>query len=86
MLMSQVSQMPCVITGTPGPNDPHHVRSRGAMGDDVAWNIVPLRHDLHVEFHKKGINTFTEKYPKFKDWLISKGWTWDDFRQRWMHP
>ena len=86
MLQSQVSQMPCVISGAPGPNDPHHLSSKGAMGGDVEWNIVPLKHELHQEFHKIGFVTFANKHPKFKEWLIEKGWTFDDFRKKWFHP
>jgi hypothetical protein len=86
MLMDKRRNEPCVITGNYPPNDPHHIKSRGSMGDDVEWNIVSLKHELHQEFHKIGINTFTEKYPKFKEWLLSHGWEFDSFRSKWMHP
>ncbi len=86
MLMSKVSQMPCAITGTPGPNDPHHVKSKKSGGPELPWNLCPLKHELHREFHNIGINTFANKYPKFKTWLLDRGWTWDEFRKKWHTP
>jgi hypothetical protein len=85
-LMDQRRNEPCVITGNYPPNDPHHIKSRGAMGDDVEWNIVSLKHELHQEFHKIGINSFAKKYPKIEAWLIANGWTWDEFRKKWHTP
>lgn len=85
MLMDSVRNMPCVITGNPPPNDPSHVKSIGSHGDDVPWNICPLRHDLHVELHKKGASTFAKKYPAYKAWLIKNGWEYNELLDRWLH-
>lgn len=84
-LMDEVSEMPCVISGAPGPNDPSHVKSRGSFGDDVAYNICPLAHRYHVELHKIGAVTFANKYPAYKKWLLDNGWTFDEFLQKWTH-
>jgi hypothetical protein len=84
-LMDEVRNQPCIITGS-REVDVHHVKSRGSHGDDVEWNLAPLTRALHTEFHKIGMVTFAKKYPLFEIWLISKGWTFDEFRQRWMHP
>ena len=84
-LMDEVRNKPCVITGNPPPNDPSHCKSKGSFGDDVSWNICPLRHDLHVELHKLGATTFANKYPKYKDWLVNNGWQFDEFLKKWVH-
>lgn len=84
-LMDEVRNQSCVISGNPPPNDPHHVRSKGAQGDDVEYNICPLRHDLHKEFHDIGMTTFANKYPKFKAWLLYQGWQFNDFTNKWWH-
>jgi hypothetical protein len=85
-LMDDTRWMPCAITGTPGPNDPHHVKSKKSGGPELPWNLCPLTHELHREFHNIGINSFAKKYPKFEAWLLDRGWTWDEFRQKWHTP
>ena len=53
---------PCVVTGEVGEYvDLDHVRTQGARGKAAA-NLVPLRHDLHMERHNSGIRTFERKY------------------------
>ncbi len=55
--LKQVRDMPCVVTGTMGGNDPAHIRHglSGGIGlkppDDL---VLPLRHDMHMEQHRKG--------------------------------
>jgi hypothetical protein len=83
---SDVSQMPCVITGAPPPNDPHHVKSKKSGGPETVWNLVSLCHEKHREFHNIGINSFAKKYPKFEAWLLDKGWTYCEFRKKWFTP
>lgn len=85
-LMDDTRWMPCVITGAPGPNDPHHVKSKKSGGPELPWNLCPLKHELHREFHNIGINTFANKYPAFKAWLEAAGWTYCDFRKKWFTP
>lgn len=84
-LMDQVRNSRCVITGNFPPNDPHHVKSKGSGGPDEPWNLCPLRHDLHQEFHKIGISSFAEKYPAFKSWLEKNGWEYNDHLNKWRH-
>ena len=53
---------PCLITGAVGEYvDLDHVRTQGARGK-AEGNLVPLRHDLHMERHTIGIRTFETKY------------------------
>lgn len=85
-LMDEVRQMPCVISGAPGPNDPSHVSSVGSHADDVPWNICPLAHKYHVELHNSGASTFAKKYPAYKAWLIKNGWEYNELLDRWLHP
>lgn len=57
--------MDCCLTGTPGPNDPAHIRYGlgGGMGmkpgDDL---VLPLTHNLHQIQHQIGEVTFWTKY------------------------
>lgn len=83
MIMDLRRNEKCVVSGSAPPNDPHHIRSRGAFGDDVAWNVVPLTRELHQEFHKIGIETFANKYDNFKKWLLTNGWTFES--GKWRH-
>lgn len=55
-----VKTLPCVVTGNPEGNDPMHVHSEGAGGSD--YSQIPVRHNLHVESHAIGLETFAEKY------------------------
>jgi hypothetical protein len=63
-----IKQQPCCITGMIMVNeatgktesDPHHTVSKGAGGSDLS--CVPLLHELHVECHNIGQETFQEKY------------------------
>ena len=64
-----VKNQPCVISGRT-PCDAHHITSVGAGGDDTLENLMPLRHEYHVELHQIGINKFTSKYPSVIQWLI----------------
>jgi len=53
----------------------HHIRSRGAGGQDDDFNLVPLCRKCHTEIHMRGAVTFTEENKKFRDFVESKGWT-----------
>ena len=63
-----ISGLACCVSGyrhPDEPNDPHHVPAAGHGGmaikaDDT--RCIPLRHDLHVEFHQIGSKSFAEKY------------------------
>ena len=60
-----VSTLPCCITFRDGiPNDPHHIKGRGYGGSVKCSDLfcIPLCHELHVEFHMIGWETFEAKY------------------------
>lgn len=41
---------------------PHHIKTRGSGGDDVAENLICLCIEHHTEIHKIGKDTFSSKY------------------------
>ncbi|MGZ3773011.1 MAG: DUF968 domain-containing protein [Pseudobdellovibrionaceae bacterium] len=54
-----IKTLPCVISGVFGV-DAHHSVRRSQGGSDRT--CVPLSHDLHMELHTVGIDTFENKY------------------------
>lgn len=50
-------------------NHPHHVKSRGAGGGDVATNVMPLCHEHHQEIHQAGKSEMRKRYQGVNDWL-----------------
>lgn len=68
-LLSAVKLMRCRACGK-SPCDPHHVTTRGAGGDDVPENVMPLCHQHHVEWHAKGARFMQVKYAGIRMWLI----------------
>lgn len=59
--LKAVREMPCVLTGKPGPNDPAHIRygHGGGMGMKPPDNrVLPLSHELHIEQHRVGEVSF----------------------------
>lgn len=67
-----IRNQPCVVTGHRSyDNDAHHVQRKSQGLNDYA--TVPLRHDIHMELHLRGITTFeTEHGMDFRDALIAK--------------
>jgi hypothetical protein len=60
----EVARMrPCAVCGRRPPNDPHHLKSRGAGGGDEPENLLSLCREHHTEMHKIGALTFLKKYP-----------------------
>lgn len=64
----------CLVCGATNP-DRHHVKSRGAFGDDSQSNIAHLCRRHHTEIHQIGLSTFAKKYKQFENWLLQNGWT-----------
>lgn len=85
MATMQAKQQPCIVCGSQ-ESDPHHLVSRGAGGDDVAWNLMPLCRVDHTAIHKAGLTTYSEKQPAVKAWLEKMGWQFNDFRNKWFAP
>lgn len=72
--LKRVSDMDCVLSNTPGPNDPAHIRYglEGGMGmkpgDDL---VLPLTHTLHQVQHNIGEVKFWVRYlPQNPDLLM----------------
>jgi len=70
-----MSRNVCLLCNQITAKSPHHIKTRGAGGKDVFWNLVHLCMGHHTEIHKIGIITFTKKYPLFKRFLKMNSWT-----------
>jgi len=60
--LERIRQSQCMVCGSRPPNDPHHLRTRGASGGDELENLVALCRKHHVEIHKIGVKTFIDRY------------------------
>lgn len=59
--LKAVREMPCVLTGKPGPNDPAHIRYGlgGGMGMKPPDNrVLPLSPEFHLQQHSIGERRF----------------------------
>ena len=59
-----VASQDCCVSQRPGMNDPHHIKGN-AMGGSVKCSdlfMIPLAHELHLEFHNIGWQSFEKKY------------------------
>ncbi len=56
------------------PVDAHHLRSRGARGDDLPWNLVPLCRKHHNEVHNLGLIEMCRRHLGFFQALEIRGW------------
>lgn len=68
-LLETVRLLPCMGCKADPPNDPHHVTSKGAGGDDVWTNLMPLCRECHQEWHQKGPGYMIRTYPAIQYWL-----------------
>jgi hypothetical protein len=66
-LLEQVRQLWCLGCGQV-PSDAHHVTPKGAGGDDVAENVMPLCRIHHGEWHQNPGKAIS-KYPAIRYWL-----------------
>lgn len=58
------------------PCDPAHIRSIGAGGPDLEWNLMPLCRRHHSLQHSVGWGGLVIKFPSVWLALESKGWEW----------
>lgn len=82
-LLETVRGLACMCCQAPPRSHPHHLRSRGAGGDDVAENVVALCFDHHREIHQRGIDAMATRYPLFRTWLELAGWEKDPVLLKW---
>ena len=79
-LLDTYHDKPCVVCGLPG-SDPCHVKSVGAHGDDLPWNVMPACRRHHVEQHQYGWKTMAEDHPAVAFWLQENGWFFNPHNQ-----
>jgi|WetSurMetagenome_2_1015567.scaffolds.fasta_scaffold147530_4 hypothetical protein len=70
--LQKIRNKRCVLCGH--PSDPAHIRSRGAGGDDIEENLLPLCRRHHQEQHFCGMVSFVRRYIQVELLLIEKGW------------
>lgn len=63
--------------------DTHHIKTRGAGGGDEPSNIMYLCREHHVEWHKIGAVTFTDKYGMVEGHMRLNGW--EKLMGKWRH-
>lgn len=72
-LLEEIRMTPCLIChrvpSKEHPNDPHHITTRKAGGDDTRQNLMPLCRKHHTEIHKS-IGKMAWRYPIIKSWLM----------------
>jgi hypothetical protein len=89
-LCESYRSMSCILLGaTSGKEDKcyglvvgHHIKSVGSGGHDLPTNLIPLCEKHHEEIHK-GLNKFTNKYPKISIWLTRNGWSFNTSINKW---
>jgi hypothetical protein len=73
-LLESVREKPCCICGKPPRSEASHIKSIGAGGDDIEWNVLPKCRVHHHEWHQMGVLSFCRKHSLFTILLISLGW------------
>ncbi len=80
--LNHIRELPCLITGHPA--EACHLRHIGMGGNKRKehkehFSAVPLRHDLHMEYHAVGPTKFEENH-NINLWyynaLILREWLW----------
>lgn len=79
--LEQIRKLPCIACGR-WPNDytgteAHHVKTRGAGGDDSPHNVLPLCTHCHTSSRfawHAGKFTFLRRHPHVVDHLRHLGW------------
>lgn len=60
--LERIRKEPCIACSLKGPNDPDHLRTRGAGGGDELSNLIPLCRLCHIERHRIGLRSFANRY------------------------
>lgn len=80
-LLKDTKKAGCVSCGKK-PCDPAHIKSRGAGGDDLPWNTMPLCRGCHVLQHTIGWRAFSDYSPRIKAHLDFLGWQIDPLTKK----
>lgn len=60
--MASYREKPCVVCGAIDGTVAHHIKTRGAGGNDLRENLITLCALHHKEVHDIGTVTFFKKY------------------------
>jgi hypothetical protein len=78
-LLATFRTFPCLACGAQ-PSEAHHITTRGAHGDDVPENLMPLCTYHHREWHSRGPGFMIQSYERVRGWL--EHWKRDDVLAR----
>jgi hypothetical protein len=70
-VLDEIKNEPCSVCGR--ESDPAHIKTRGAGGNDVHDNIIPLCREHHTE-QGWGWHRFIKRHPNVGALLKQKGW------------
>lgn len=74
----------CGHNGSFYPLEIDHVKTRGSGGNDDASNCITYCRACHILKGQKGLNYMATKFPSVKEWLISNGWEYNSFLNKWV--
>ena len=60
--LQAVRQLPCIITGQPGPSDPHHVEVGGYAMKGTDYSVIPLSREIHRLVEDRGHGWMEKKF------------------------
>lgn len=66
------------------PLDVDHVKTIGSGGKDESCNLMTLCRSHHIEKGRIGLSGMANKYPIYKQWLLSNGWEIEELRGKWV--
>lgn len=76
---------PCLVCKSTIGTVAHHIKGRGAFGDDVEYNLMPLCQQHHLMIHSKGLIYMANHYSPVGEFLKDNGWVFDDFSNKYLH-
>lgn len=71
-----LKEQDCLACGR-RPVELHHIKTRKTLDKskwDNPWNLLPLCHEHHMQWHQGGWSKFLKCYPKVKQYMIDLGW------------
>ncbi len=83
-LLNTYQGIECLICGSLETTVGHHIKSKGAGGDDSKYNLVPLCVIHHNEIHKS-LMAFSDKYKIMHIFLVNNDWECFLHNKKWLH-